>query len=50
MEDSLLDGDVTSYSWLPTCHMWADLLTNEMSLPEGLEDILLEGKMELTDD
>ena len=30
--------------------MWADLLTKEMCLPEGLEDVLLECKMELPDD
>ena len=50
MKDRLLDGEIVSYSWLPTTHMWADLLTKEMKMPDGLEDVLMEGKVDLPDD
>ena len=34
---------------LPTSHMWADLLTKEMRMPECLEGVLVEGKLDLPD-
>ena len=47
LKDKLLDGDVLSYAWLPTEHMWADILTKEMRIPEALEKVLVENVMEL---
>ena len=42
LKDKLLDGEVLSYAWLPTEHMWADILTKEMKIPEALEKVLVE--------
>ena len=47
LKDKLLDGDVLSYAWLPTEHMWADVLTKEMKMPEALERVLTENVMTL---
>ena len=47
LKDRLIEGDVSSYAWLPTEHMWADILTKEMRLPETLEKVLVENDMEL---
>ena len=37
--------EVLSYAWLPTGHMWADILTKEMRMPEALEKVLTENVM-----
>ena len=47
LKDRLLEGEVLSYAWLPTEHMWADVLTKEMRLPEMFEKVLMENYMEL---
>ena len=49
LKERLLRGDVTSYSWLPTERMWADLLTKERKLPEDLEDISFKNNISLQD-
>ena len=33
-------GEVTSYTWLPTEIMWTNILTWEKKLPESLVDVL----------
>ena len=48
-KDRLLEGEIASYTWLPTEEMWADALTKEMRLPLGLEKVLGMNKMELPD-
>ena len=47
LKDKLLDGEVISYAWLPTEHMWADVLTKEMRMPEALENVLTRNVMVL---
>ena len=47
LKDNLLDGEVFSYAWLPTEHMWADILTKEMRMPVALERVLMENVMVL---
>ena len=47
LKERLLDGDVYSYSWLPTRNMWADMMTKEMQLPSSLEDVILKNVMDL---
>ena len=42
LKDCLLDHNVVSYAWLPTEHMWADVLTKEMKMPGGLETALMD--------
>ena len=39
-KDRLIEVEVSLYAWLPTNHMWADILTKEMRLPESLEQVL----------
>jgi len=47
LKDKLVDREVLSYAWLPTEHMWADILTKEMKIPEGLEKVLVDNIMVL---
>ena len=47
LKERLMDGDVYSYSWLPTKNMWADMMTKEMKLPSSLEDVILKNVMDL---
>ena len=47
LKERLVDGDVYSYSWLPTKNMWADMMTKEMKLPSSLEDVILKNVMDL---
>ena len=42
-------GEVTSYTWLPTEIMWANILTWEKKLPESSEDVLVKNIMNLQD-
>ena len=41
LKEGLLEGEILSYTWLPTKHMWADVLTKEMWLPD---DLMSSGK------
>ena len=47
MKDRWLEGEILSYAWLPTKHMWADVLTKEMPLPNGLETTLVSNTVRL---
>ena len=47
LKERLVDGDIYSYAWLPTQCMWADILTKEMHLPPGLEDVFLKNVLDL---
>ena len=47
LKDRLLEGEILSYAWLPTEHMWADVLTKEMRLPDMFEKVLKENEMDL---
>ena len=47
LKERLVEGDISSYSWLSMDKMWADILTKEMRLPPGLENIILKNEMDL---
>ena len=47
LKERLVDGDIYSYSWLPTKNMWADMMTKEMQLPPALEDVFLKNDLDL---
>ena len=49
MKERLVKDYITSYAWLPTQSMWADILTKEKKVPLQLEDVLTNNKMELRD-
>ena len=47
LKERLVEGDVTSYSRLSTDNMLADILTKEMHLPSGLENMIKNNIMDL---
>ena len=49
LQDRLVEGEITLYAWLPTEEMWADVLTKEMKIPPGLDNVLARNRMELPD-
>ena len=49
LKERLVDGDIYSYTWLPTERMWADILTKEKHLLPDLEDVLVKNVMDLPD-
>ena len=49
LKERLVNGEISSYTWLPTQNMWADILTKEKQLPETLEDVLIRNIMDLGD-
>ena len=44
MKEKLMEGEIKSYQWLSTKEMWADGLTKEMEMAEGVRNLLKEGK------
>ena len=50
LKDSLIEGDVRSYQWIPTREMWSDGLTKKMEMSEGLRKMLKTGVCELKKD
>ena len=50
LKERLVNGEVTSYAWLPTSDMWADILTKEKKVVHPkLEDVLKKNVMDLGD-
>ena len=47
LKERLIDGDIYSYSWLPTKSIWADMMTKEMELPSALENVFLKNSPNL---
>ena len=43
MKDKLREGEITSYQWVSTKNIWADGLTKEMSMTEGVRKLLKQG-------
>ena len=48
MKEKLMEGEIKSYQWLSTKEMWADGLTKEMEMAEGLRNLLKAGKCMIT--
>ena len=48
LKERLLDGEIYSYSWLPTQGMLADVLSKEMKIPQALKDIILKNKISIS--
>merc|ERR1711954_513527 len=42
MKEKLMEGEIESYQWLSTKEMWADGLTKEMEIAEGLRQLMKE--------
>ena len=47
LKHRLMEGNISSYAWLPAEHMWADILTKEMCLPDAFKKVLMENEMNL---
>ena len=47
LKERLVDGDIYSYSWLPTKSMWAGMMTKEMELLSALENVFLKNSLDL---
>ena len=47
LKERLIKEEVSSYAWLPTQSMWADILTKKKKIPPKLEDVLTEKRMNL---
>merc|ERR1712240_882933 len=47
MKDKLRDGDISSYQWVSTKNISADGLTKEMSMTEGMRNLLKEGTCDM---
>ena len=47
LKQSLVEGEVTSYAWLPTASMWADVLTKEKNILPDLKNIFFNHEMRL---
>merc|ERR1712112_577423 len=43
LKEKLKTGEVKSYQWIATKEMWADGLTKEMEMADGLRKVLREG-------
>ena len=50
LKEKLMDREVTSYQWIPTCLMWADALTKEMEVHGELQEVMMEGNVKLAND
>ena len=47
LKERLVNGDICSYSWLPTKIIWADMMTKEMELLSALEDVFVKNEIVL---
>ena len=45
----LVDGEITSYAWLSTSSMWADILTKEKRMLSAFKDIIIKNELSLED-
>ena len=47
MKEKLRDGEIRSYLWVSTKEMWADGLTKEMEMADGLREVLKTGRYKM---
>ena len=47
MKDKLIECEIKSYQWLSTKEIWADGMTKEMEMADGLRKLLQSGKCEI---
>ena len=49
LKQRLVTEEITSYAWLPTLFMWADILTKEKKMPLTFEDVIIKNDLKLED-
>ena len=49
LKKRLIDDEVSSYAWLPTDSMWADILTKEKKIPLNFDKVITANTLALGD-
>ena len=49
LKQRLIDEDISSYAWLPTNYMWADILTKEKKMPPAFGVVNAKNNLALGD-
>ena len=49
LKQRLVDEEITSYAWLPTDSMWADILKKEKRMPLAFGDVIVTNQLSLGD-
>ena len=49
LKQRLVKGKITSYAWLPTANMWADILTKEKKILLDLKNIFINNQLKFGD-
>ena len=49
LKQRLIDDEISSYAWLPTNSMWADILTKEKKMPPTFEKVIATNTLTLGD-
>ena len=49
IKQRLIDDKISSYAWLPTNSMWADILTKEKKMPPNFEKVIANNTLALGD-
>ena len=47
LKERLIDGDILSYSWLPTGDMMADMMTKEMRMPFNVDQLIVRNIIDI---
>ena len=47
LKQRLIDNEISSYAWLPTDSMWADILTKEKKMPSTFEKVIATNQLTL---
>ena len=47
LKETLVDGEISSYQWIPTRWMWVDALMRQMEIYCDMRELLIEGNFEL---
>ena len=49
LKQGVINDEVSSYAWLPTNAMWADILTKEKQMPLTFEKVMTTNSLALDD-
>ena len=49
LKQKLIDDEISSYAWLPTDSMWADILTKEKKMPLNFDKVITANILALGD-
>ena len=49
LKQRLIDDEVSSYAWLPTDSIWADVLTKEKKMPMNFDKVITANNLALSE-